>query len=187
VASNDTNHGGFNVFTQGTLATTSNVNIPANSIIEEAPTSVTAYTVIKHGAAATGFSLHTNAAGVETETIQGAEGTISTGPATFGSSAVNTVVATTIATYAGHFTNLSVTSSLGGSCTTKPVFNVFDGTSNTGTTLTATSTTQTKGNTTSQTQTLTFAAGDVIGVYISTAGATCTTDTWVVSAEYSIP
>ena len=115
------------------------------------------------------------------------EGTISAGTYTFGASAVNTVVATTIAAFAGHFTQLAVTSSLGGSCTTKPVFNVFDGTSNTGSSITATSTTQTKGNTTNQSQTLTFSAGDVIGIYISTAGATCTTDTWTVSAEYAIP
>jgi hypothetical protein len=122
-----------------------------------------------------------------TETITPVEGTISTGPALFGSSAVNTVVAQTIAVAAGHFTNLVITSSLGGSCTTAPTFNVFDGTSNTGTAKIATTTTQTKGTATSQTQTLTYAAGDLIGIYISVAGATCTTDTWVVSAEYSTP
>jgi hypothetical protein len=120
-------------------------------------------------------------------TISAVQGTISTGPALFGSSAINTVVAQTIAAYAGHFTNLAITSSLGGTCTTAPTFNVFDQTSNVGTAQIATATTQTKGNTTSQTQTLTFAAGDAIGIYISTAGSVCTTDTWVVSAQYSEP
>ncbi len=95
--------------------------------------------------------------------------------------------AQTIAPYAGHFTSLAATSSLGGSCTTKPVFNVFDGTTNVGTGLTATAVTQTKGTSTSNTQTLSFAAGDLIGIYISTAGATCTTDTWAVAAQYSTP
>ena len=57
----------------------------------------------------------------------------------------------------------------------------------TGTAVTATSTTQTKGNATVQAQTLTFAAGDQIGIYISTAGATCTTDSFVVTAQYSTP
>lgn len=119
--------------------------------------------------------------------LTASQGTISTGPAIFGSSAVNTVVATTIASQAGHFTNLAITSALGGTCTTAPTFNVFDGTTNVGTAKLATSTTQTKGTTTNQTQTLTFAAGDVIGIYISVAGSVCTTDTWVVSAQYSTP
>jgi hypothetical protein len=128
-----------------------------------------------------------NAAGASGGFQTASQGTISTGPAIFGSSAVNTVVATTIAAQAGHFTNLAITSSLGGTCTTAPTFNVFDGTTNVGTAKIATSTTQTKGTTTNQTQTLTFAAGDVIGVYISVAGSVCTTDTWVVSAQYSTP
>ena len=159
----------------------------ANSICIEAPTSVTSQLRVLAGAPATGFPLYTNSSGTMTETITGTQGTISTGPALFGSSAVNTVVAQTIAAYAGHFTNLVMTASLGGTCTTAPTFNVFDGTSNVGTAKIATSTTQTKGTSTNQTQTLTFAAGDLIGIYISTAGATCTTDTWVVSAQYSEP
>ena len=114
-------------------------------------------------------------------------GTISTGPSLFGSAALNAVVAQTIAVAAGHFTNLVMTTMLGGTCTTAPTFNVFDGTTNTGTAQISTSTTQTKGTATSQSQTLTFAAGDLIGIYISTAGSSCTTDTWVVSAEYSTP
>ena len=178
---------GFLDLPQGsTSASTAPCNT-ANSICIQAPTSVTAQLRVLAGAPATGFSLFTNSSGTMTETLSAVDGTISTGPYTFGSSAVNTVVAQTIAVAAGHFTNLVETSSLGGSCTTAPTFNVFDGTSNTGTAQLATSTTQTKGTATSHTQTLTFAAGDLIGIYISTAGATCTADTWVVSAEYSIP
>ena len=178
---------GFMDFGQGPSSAAVGACPAATSICVQAPTSVTSQLRVMAGAPASGFSLWTNSSGTMTETISGVDGTISTGPALFGSSAVNTVVAQTIAAYAGHFTNLVMTAALGGSCTTAPTFNVFDGTSNTGTSKISTATTQTKGTATSQTQTLTFAAGDLIGIYISTAGATCTTDTWVVSAEYSIP
>jgi hypothetical protein len=53
--------------------------------------------------------------------------------------------------------------------------------------VTATGSTQTKGTGTSTAQTLTFAAGDIIGIYISTAGATCTADLFTVTAQYSVP
>jgi hypothetical protein len=114
-------------------------------------------------------------------------GTLNAGPGLLGTNAVNTVISSTVANAAGHFTNLQVVTSLGGTCSTVPVFNVFDGTSNTGSTVSASASTQTKGNGTSTAQTLTFAVGDVIGIYISTAGATCTTDQFIVSAQYSIP
>jgi hypothetical protein len=178
---------GFMDFPQGSTSAAVAPCNTANSICWQAPASVTSQFRVMAGAPASGFSLWTNSSGTMTETISGVDGTISAGPALFGSSAVNTVVAQTVAAYAGHFTNLVITSSLGGTCTTAPTFNVFDGTTNTGTAKLATATTQTKGTATSQTQTQTFAAGDLIGIYISIAGATCTTDTWAVSAEYSIP
>lgn len=178
---------GFFDFAQGTTsAAVAPCNTPT-SICFQAPTLVTSQLRVFAGAPATGFSLWTNVSGTMTETLTGTQGTVSTGPALFGSSAVNTVVAQTIAAYAGHFTNLVATSSLGGTCTTAPTFNVFDGTTNVGTAKLSTSTTQTKGTSTSQTQSLTFAAGDQIGIYISVAGGSCTTDTWVVSAQYSEP
>jgi hypothetical protein len=139
------------------------------------------------GAPATGFSLFTNSSGTMTETISATSGTLSSGVGVLGTLAVNAVLASTVANAAGHFTNLQVVTSLGGTCSTVPIFNVFDGTTNTGSTVTATSSTQTKGTGTSAAQTLTFAAGDVIGIYISTAGATCTLDQFIVSAQYSIP
>lgn len=120
--------------------------------------------------------------------LTAAQGSISAGPTTFGSQTVNAVIVQTIAAQAGHFTNLSITTTAGGgTCTTAPTFNVFDGTTNTGTAKQATTSTQTKGNTTNQTQTLTFASGDKIGIYISTAGSSCTTNTWTVTAQYSTP
>jgi hypothetical protein len=119
--------------------------------------------------------------------LTASQGTMSSGVGVLGTLAVNAVLASTVAAQAGHFTNLQVVTSLGGTCSTVPIFNVFDGTSNTGSTVTATSSTQTKGTGTSTAQTLTFAAGDVIGIYISTAGATCTLDQFIVTAQYSTP
>ena len=159
----------------------------ATSICFQAPTSVTAQLRVLAGAPASGFTCWTNSSGTMTETICPASGTMSAGPGLLGTSALNTVIASTVANAAGHFTNLQVVTSLGGTCSTPPQFNVFDGTSNTGSTVTAGSSTQTKGTGTSTAQTQTFASGDVIGIYISTAGGTCTTDSFIVSAQYSIP
>jgi hypothetical protein len=139
------------------------------------------------GAPASGFSLWTNSSGTMTETITGTQGSLTSGTGLLGTLAVNAVLASTVAAYAGHFTNLQVVTSLGGTCTTVPIFNVFDGTTNVGSTVTASATTQTKGTGTSTAQTQTFAAGDVIGIFISTAGATCTTDQFIVTAQYSTP
>lgn len=180
---------GFTDFPQGPSSAAIAPCNTANSICFQAPTSVTSQLRVFASAPATGFPFYTNSSGTMTETITPVEGTISAGTALFGNTSypISTVIAQTIAVAAGHFTNLVITSSVGGSCTTAPTFNVFDGTTNVGTAKLATSTTQTKGVATSQTQSLTFAAGDLIGIYISIAGATCTTDTWAVAAEYSTP
>jgi hypothetical protein len=159
----------------------------ATSICIQAPTSVTSQLRVLAGAPATGFSLFTNSSGTMTETISATSGTLTSGVGLWGTLAINTVLASTVANVAGHFTNLQVVTALGGTCTTAPIFNVFDGTSNTGSTVTASSSTQTKGTGTSTAQTQTFAAGDVVGIYISTAGGTCTTDQFTVTAQYSIP
>lgn len=143
--------------------------------------------VLTNGATATTQPAGDSSTKIATTAFVISQGTISAGPGLFGASALNTVIAGTKASQAGHFTNLQVIASLGGTCTTPPQFNVFDGTSNVGTAVTATATTQTKGNATVQAQTRTFAAGDQIGIYISTAGATCTTDSFVVTAQYSTP
>ena len=129
----------------------------------------------------------TNSAGTMTETISAVNGTISAGSGLLGTSAVNAVLAETVAPIAGHFTSITVSTQLGGTCTTVPQFNVFDGTSNTGTAVSASASTQTKGNGTTQTETQTFAAGDHIGIYISTAGATCVANVISVSAQYTTP
>jgi hypothetical protein len=122
-----------------------------------------------------------------TETIQGTQGSLSSGLGLLGTLAVNAPLSSTVAAYAGHFTNLQVVTSLGGTCTTPPQFNVFDGTTNVGSTVTASATTQTKGTGTSTAQTLPFAAGDSIGIYISTAGGTCVANNFIVTAQYSTP
>jgi hypothetical protein len=122
-----------------------------------------------------------------TETISAVNGTISAGSGLLGTAAVNAVLAETVAPIAGHFTSITVSTQLGGTCTTVPQFNVFDGTSNTGTAVSASASTQTKGNGTTQTETQTFAAGDHIGIYISTAGATCVANVISVSAQYTTP
>jgi hypothetical protein len=103
---------------------------------------------------------------------------------TFGAAAVGTVIANASPNQSGHFTSLQITTTLSGTCTTAPTFSIFDGTTNVGTPQLASATTQTKGNATSVAQTLTFVAGDNIGIYVSTAGATCTTSTFAVSAQY---
>lgn len=107
---------------------------------------------------------------------------------TFGGAALNTVVATISPTHSGHIVNLVIVNTNASSnCTTAPTFNVFDGTSNTGTAKIGITTAQTKGNATSQSQSLAFNAGDIIGIYISTAGATCTVPVWSVSAMITEP
>ena len=178
---------GFIDLPQGT---TSSGVAPCNtlsSICIQAPTAVTSQVRVLAGSPATGFSLFTNSSGTMTETISATSGTLTSGVGLWGTSAINTVLASTVANVAGHFTNLQVVTALGGTCSTLPVFNVFDGTTNTGSTVTASASTQTKGTGSSTAQTQTFAAGDVIGIYISTAGGTCTTDQFTITAQYSIP
>jgi hypothetical protein len=138
-------------------------------------------------APATGFELFTNSSGTMTETISATSGTLNSGFGLLGTLAINTVLASTVANVAGHFTNIQVVTALGGTCTTLPQFNVFDGASNTGSAVTANAATQTKGTGNSTAQTLTFASGDVIGIFISTAGGTCVANDFIVSAQYSIP
>jgi hypothetical protein len=178
---------GFFDFPQGSTSAAVAPCNTANSICYQAPTSVTAQLRVFASTPATGFELFTNSAGTMTETISATSGTLTSGVGTWGNSAINTVLASTVANVAGHFTNLQVVTALFGTCTTAPIFNVFDGTTNTGSTVTAAGSTQTKGTGTSTAQTLTFAAGDIIGIYISSAGGTCTADLYTVTAQYSIP
>jgi hypothetical protein len=89
---------------------------------------------------------------------------------------VGTVISAIKTTNAGHFTALDCNNVnlQGGTCTTAPTVNVYDGATNIGTALTCSPTAQaTRGTTTSNAQTLAFAAGDIIGIYISTAGSAC--------------
>lgn len=117
------------------------------------------------------------------------EWAINAGNAAFGNGTsfpATAVIASTTAVNAGHFTNL--TANMGsGTCTTGAVINIFDGTTNTGTSMTLPTAISTKGTQTAQAQTLTFAAGDVIGIYVTTVGATCTTAVYQVSAQIAEP
>src|SRR5271166_1078815 len=117
-----------------------------------------------------------------------AEFFITAGAAGFGGSPLNQAVSVGIAGNNCHFINLTCTCTFAASCTTKPAINVFDG-SNVGTPVTCVNTTQ-SGHTTvgaSSTETLAIAAGDVYGIYISTAGASCTTSFFILSAEVVCP
>lgn len=117
---------------------------------------------------------------------------ITAGPNTFGN---NTIYATgvpimqVVAGSAGHFTQLASTNITlnAGSCTTAPTFNVFDGATNLGTAKIASATVQAKGTATTQAETQTFAAGDVIGIIVSTAGSVCLLPIFAVSATVVNP
>jgi hypothetical protein len=58
-------------YTQGSTNTVANTNIPANSIIEQAPAAVTAYTITKPAAAANGIRLNANASALVQESFSG--------------------------------------------------------------------------------------------------------------------
>jgi len=62
---------GLFYYTQGTAPTTSNANIPANSIIEYAPTGVTAYALAKPGAIANGIITNNVASSLDTQGVSG--------------------------------------------------------------------------------------------------------------------
>lgn len=88
----------------------------------------------------------------------------------------------------GHFVTLTSTnlSLNGGSCSTAPTFNVFDGSTN-GTAKIASASAQAQGTATTQAETLPFLAGDTIGLFVSTQGATCLAPTFAVSATLNYP
>lgn len=133
--------------------------------------------------------LCTQAAGIS-ESINGAAyrpifaspGEISSGWVAVGTVGAAVVIGGTNALYAGKFTNLHIVSG-GGSCTTPPFFNVFAGTSSTGTAKQGSATYQSPGNATNQVESLTFTAGQNIGIEISTQGVTCTSF-FLVDAQY---
>jgi len=62
---------GFTGYTQGSANTTLNTNIPANTIIVQAPTAVTAYAITRPGVAASGTLIGTNASAVITQGFSG--------------------------------------------------------------------------------------------------------------------
>lgn len=92
----------------------------------------------------------------------------------YGSYTAGTFLAGEKAQYAGHFVNIQVTNTSPGTCSSQPIFNVQDyTTSTTGTGLAGSSTGAPAGTTVNGSQNLTFAAGDSIGVYVSTNAPSC--------------
>jgi hypothetical protein len=106
---------------------------------------------------------------------------------TFGSIAITRPIASIVVQHSGTFKSLSISNFTGGTCTTPPILNVFDGSTNIGTPVAASSTIQARGAVATLGQTLSFNAGDTIGIYVSTAGATCTVPQFNVSAEIVQP
>jgi hypothetical protein len=92
-----------------------------------------------------------------------------------------------------HFVTLNCQNVSGGSCTTAPTVNVFDYNSGTLTTslgaakICSASQQSTLGVWTTQAQTLPIAQGDNYGIYVSTAGATCTATNFTVTADLLCP
>jgi hypothetical protein len=114
------------------------------------------------------------------------EATLSTGWIQMGGTGSAVVLAGTRPSNAGHFTNLQINYG-GGTCTTAPYVNVFDGTSSFGTPVQGSTTYQGPGLANNAAQTLAFGAGDNIGIEISTAGSGCSTGFYSISAQYAQP
>lgn len=110
---------------------------------------------------------------------------------TFGSSSsfpTGQQIAAGVANTTCHFTYLSAINMTGGTCTTAPTFNVFDGASNTGTAVLSSATQQTtRGTVTKQLQALSITAMDTYGFYVSTAGGTCTAPIFAVCGSVACP
>ncbi len=92
---------------------------------------------------------------------------------------------TLVAPCTGHFTSLSCDAALTGTCTTPPTINVGDVTGST--TGTAINLTTTVGTPVTQSQTLTFTSGDVIGLEQTATPGTCTTPWWGCVATMTCP
>jgi hypothetical protein len=83
------------------------------------------------------------------------------------------VIYQAVALNAAQFTKLTVTNTVGQTCTTAPTFNVFSGTS-TGTSLVGSTTQQAFGTASTASESLAVPAGVVYGVYMSNQGSSCT-------------
>ena len=97
----------------------------------------------------------------------------------------NAATKTVVAPCTGHFTSLSCTAALTGTCTTAPVINVVNVTGSTaGTGITATTTV---GTPVTQAQTLVFTAAQVVGLEQTASPGTCTTPFWGCEATATCP
>lgn len=114
------------------------------------------------------------------------EATLTTGQGAYGGFASGTILMGTTTVNAGHFTNIQIINNSASSCTTAPTINVFDGASNIGTGIAGPTAQTTRGAAVNGAQTLSFSAGDNIGIYVSNTGASCP-NTFTVSAQYVEP
>jgi len=97
----------------------------------------------------------------------------------------NAATKTIVAPCTGHFTSLSCDAALTGTCTTVPVINVDNVT--TPATGTAINLTTTVGTPVTHAETLTFVAGNIIGLAQTASPATCTVPWWGCEATLSCP
>lgn len=189
IVSNSTITGGVNGGTGGSLILNGSTSGSVTINVPAAPTSYS-LTLPSAAPALTGQVLSATTAGVGS--FISTEAHISTSGA-YGNNTnmpTGSVILAVKAAAAGHFVSLTInTQSLNaGSCTTAPTFNIYDGASNTGTAQIASAAAQgTRGTTTNVAQTQTFAAGDIIGIYVSTAGGTCLAPTFAVDATLAYP
>jgi hypothetical protein len=132
-------------------------------------------------APATGYGVN-----VSEVTVEHIPHEISTGFGTIGELGNNVVLASTKALNSGKFTNLQVVYGGGPACTQGESFIVFDGTTLGTATVTNSTTYQAPGTATNTAQTLTFSAGDNIG--IATAGTVGNCAGYMtVTAQYQDP
>jgi hypothetical protein len=129
-------------------------------------------------------------------TLQSPEFPLGAGPSTFGATPVNTMISIPFSpNNAGHITSMTVSNLSTATCPTPPVFNVIDfpggvssGSDTVGTPLAAPGTGAINGTAIAKNaQSMPFNGGDLIFLFINTAGSGCTTSTFSVSAEVSIP
>jgi hypothetical protein len=133
---------------------------------------------------------------VSTATLQSPEFPLGAGPSTFGATAASTQISIPfIPANSGHITSLQVSNLSTATCTTPPSFNVIDfpgGTSSAndtvGTPLTAPATGAINGTSIAKSaQSMAFNGGDLVFIFINTAGSGCTSSAFAVSAEVAIP
>jgi hypothetical protein len=130
---------------------------------------------------------------VSTATVQNPEFPLNA-LGTFGSTAASTIIAFFEPINAGHIASLAIANLSTSSCATAPTINVIDylagnsASSTPGTALAGPTTGGMSGTSiVKNSQSLTFAGGDTVLIFVQSAGSGCTGSTFAVSAELSTP